>query len=45
MRLRATIKSKEDLEEQNNSLIAEMNQYRSKYLESQKKAAKSNEQV
>lgn len=34
MRLRSTIKSKEDVGDQNKALIEEMNQYRSKYLES-----------
>lgn len=34
MRLRSVIKSKEDVEEQNQALIQEMNSYRSKYLES-----------
>ena len=38
MKLRSKLKSKEEVEEQNEKLIEELNEYRGKYLDSQKKA-------
>ena len=41
MKLRSKLKAKDDLEEQNVAIMVELNDYRSKYLEAQKKHLKA----
>ena len=45
MKLRAKLKSKEDAEEQNAKLLEELNDYRNKFIESQRKQSKALDQV
>lgn len=45
MKLRAKLKSKEDAEDENAKLLDELNEYRNKFIESQRKQAKALDQV
>lgn len=45
MKLRAKLKSKEDAEDENAKLLDELNEYRNKFIESQRKQAKAQDQV
>ena len=41
MKLRSKLKAKEDVEEDNERILSELNEYRSKYLDSSKKQQKA----
>jgi len=45
MKLRSRLKQKEEVEEVNEKILEEMNEYRSKYIDSQKKHCKALDQV
>lgn len=45
LKLRSQLKAKADVEEQNQAFAQEVNEYRSKYLESQKKHMKALDSV
>ena len=45
MKLRSKLKQKEDVENENTQIMDELNEYRAKFIDSQKKHAKAADQV
>jgi len=45
MKLRSKLKQKDEVEQENSHILDELNEYRAKYIESQKKHAKAMDQI